>query len=43
MTRFENAGVFKREKVWLKNSLSQNRKVGDRVVEGSSTETGCGG
>jgi len=28
MTRFENVGVFIREKVWLENSLSQQEPIG---------------
>jgi hypothetical protein len=41
MIRFENVGVFIREKVWLENSLS-HRNDSDKVRAGPSTETGCG-
>ena len=42
MTRFQNVGVFIREKVWLENS---REPIGRRVTVGAgpSTETGCGG
>jgi hypothetical protein len=41
MTRFENVGIFIREKFGSKIALA-NRKEGDRVVAGPGTETGCG-